>query len=83
MIFLTAFETNMVPNARTFNLLMQGRSRYGDVPKAEQLLERMTAAGVKPDMWTYNALITVYAKNGDTHKAEQVLEKISRIKEMI
>jgi pentatricopeptide repeat protein len=62
-----------IPDARvsvkTFNAMMSAYGNGGQWAKAEPLLARMRAAGVKPDAFTYNALIAALGAGGQWKRA--------------
>lgn len=53
----------------TYNCLMNGLCKMGDLLSATQLLERMAAVGVSPNSVTYNTLIDEYCKSRNVDKA--------------
>lgn len=52
-----------------FNAMLSAYGNGGQWAKAEPLLERMKAAGVKPTAVTYNTLIAAYGAGGQWKRA--------------
>lgn len=63
-------------NLRTFNVLINGCSVYGDMPMAEALLLLLQQADLVPDVFTYTSLMKGYAHNLDTQRVSHTWETI-------
>jgi len=60
-----AGECSFTPDRFTFNTLLDGYGRRGDLDRAAAIvLEEMDAAGVAPDIVSFNTLAKAYARNG-------------------
>ncbi|KAL0463319.1 UNVERIFIED_CONTAM: hypothetical protein Slati_0219500 [Sesamum latifolium] len=53
-----------VPSVVTYNVLMNGYCKQGQMKNANMLLNAMLNIGVVPDDITYNILLEGYCKNG-------------------
>jgi pentatricopeptide repeat protein len=60
----------------TYSTLLTCYARAGKAAEAEQVLQRMLAAEVRPNEVTYNTLLTCYARAGKAAEAEQVLQRM-------
>lgn len=63
--FKEMFEVNIVPTVVTYNALINGLCKVGKVVEAEEMIHRITSAGLSPDVITYNTLISGFAKIGN------------------
>ena len=60
----------------SYNCVINACALQGDVKQAEQWLEWMCKAGMKPDNLSYNSVINACARKGDVKQAEQWLERM-------
>ncbi|KAD2394356.1 hypothetical protein E3N88_41333 [Mikania micrantha] len=60
------------PDEVTYNTLMQGYSREGDVEEAIKVFDEMKKRGIKPDYISFNTLISGYSRRGDMKEALMV-----------
>ena len=49
----------------SYNLLLAGLARVGDVPQAQTLYADLLAAGLSPDAWTVRAVLDGLVNGGD------------------
>lgn len=49
-------DFNIAPSTVTFNALLEACTRSNDAERAEEVMQRMLAAGVQPDDWTLEAV---------------------------
>lgn len=49
-------EYNITPSTITFNALLEACTRSNDAERAEEVMQRMLAAGIVPDDWTLEAV---------------------------
>jgi pentatricopeptide repeat protein len=78
------FET-VRPNAKSWNSVLNAMSREKNADstrRAEQLLNDMTEAGVRPDVFSYAALLHAYQKNASSYSAQRA-DKIVRTMEQL
>ena len=72
----------LVPNSVTFNTLIHGYSKEGNVRRAESFLAQMKRRGLTPNVITYNSLIHGFCKAGKLLDAivvfEEMQEKVSK-----
>ncbi len=60
----------------TYNTLVDGWVKKGDMASAQQVVERMGAAGVQLDVVTWTTLVDAFVKKGDMASAQQVVERM-------
>lgn len=78
------FET-VRPNAKSWNSVLNAMSREKNADatrRAEQLLNDMKEAGVRPDVFSYAALLHAYQKNASSYSAQRA-DKIVRTMEQL
>ena len=51
------------------------RTNFWARPEAADVLDRMRAQGIRPDVITYVCLATPYGRRGDVEKVEDLLER--------
>ncbi len=56
------------PDLLTYNALMVGCARYGDVSNAQLLFNQLPAVGIEPNEFTYATLIDAVASSQVKHK---------------
>ncbi|KAJ6707762.1 hypothetical protein OIU85_028070, partial [Salix viminalis] len=71
-------EKGLVPDSITYNILINGYCRCGNVKKAFTLHDEMISKGVQPTRVTYTSLIYVLSKRGRMKQADDLFEKIVR-----
>ncbi|XP_078159332.1 uncharacterized protein LOC144554849 [Carex rostrata] len=64
------------PDLFSYNTLINGHCKKGDIEKAEELLDDMVSRGLQPDVVTYNTLIDGLCKKGLIDKALNMLQHI-------
>ncbi|PNX71504.1 pentatricopeptide repeat-containing protein, partial [Trifolium pratense] len=69
---------NISPNVVTFNILIDGLSKEGEVRKAKNVLAIMIKQGVKPDVVTYNSLMDGYFLVKEVNKATYVFNTFAQ-----
>jgi len=72
-----AAEEDLVPNAVTFNTLINGMARRRDLNGALQIFQAMQDSGVKADVLTYNSMIDASAKCNDTARARKYISEMA------
>lgn len=66
-------NSNVRPNLRTFNVLIQAWCRKNNIEEAWNMVHKMECCGVQPDTVTYNTIATCYVQKGETQRAEEVV----------
>lgn len=64
------------PDTCTFNIVLRGVCRVGEIDKAFILFNDMGSFGCKPDVVSYNSLINGLSRIGDVDRACELLRKI-------
>ncbi|KAK9267007.1 hypothetical protein L1049_021402 [Liquidambar formosana] len=75
-VLLLMEKENVKPSLLTYNLLIDIKGESGDLMGMEQLVERMKAEGIEPDVDTHSTLAQHYLSRGLKDKAEAVLREI-------
>ncbi|KAG5240298.1 pentatricopeptide repeat-containing protein [Salix suchowensis] len=57
MAFKVMQDRGISPNLVTFNTLISGHSKNGEVHKARELLQMLLELGLKPDIFTFSSII--------------------------
>ena len=60
---------------RNYNTLLHAHSRADDLKGALGILEKLTEAGIKPDVYTIHPVLEIYAARGDVYSVENLLEQ--------
>ncbi|OAY79192.1 putative pentatricopeptide repeat-containing protein [Ananas comosus] len=71
---LENLDSNMVPDAITYNTLISGLCKNAKVLEAENYLHKMVNQGCAPDDFTYNTIIDGYCKIGMVQKSSEILK---------
>lgn len=66
-------SVGLSPDLFTYNTLICGYSRKGDVDKAKVALDRAVEEGFPPDVHTYSAYLHALAKKGDYENARNII----------
>ncbi|KAF7011927.1 hypothetical protein CFC21_026174 [Triticum aestivum] len=69
-------ELDCAPDVFSFNIVINGCFREGEVDKACNLFHEMPQLGVQPDVVTYNSIIIALSRAGAMGKAEVVLRQM-------
>ena len=69
-------DDNVKANERTYNILIQAWCTKKKLEEAWNVLYKMVASSLQPDVVTYNTLAKAYAQNGETEKAERLILKM-------
>lgn len=72
----TMKDVGLHPTRVTYNTLVHGFIRQGDVQRARAVLDEARADGVKPDVWSYTSLMKGYAKEFRTEEMEKCLVEL-------
>ncbi|KAJ6875894.1 hypothetical protein NC652_035311 [Populus alba x Populus x berolinensis] len=65
-------------NLFTYNALVKGVCKFGDMEKANALLNEMIMVGIKPDTQTYNNMIEGYLKEQNTSRVKDLLSEMKK-----
>ncbi|CAK0853134.1 unnamed protein product, partial [Prorocentrum cordatum] len=67
-------EAGVRPNSLSYNTVIHGFAKAGDVKRVKQLTNRMRAAGVEPDAMFYGSVGTILWKAGKKRDVAQLVE---------
>uniref|UniRef100_A0A2P2JI14 Pentatricopeptide repeat-containing protein n=1 Tax=Rhizophora mucronata TaxID=61149 RepID=A0A2P2JI14_RHIMU len=62
-------KRGIVPNITTYNALINGLCKAGNLERAQRLFNKLHLKGLTPNVVTYNILIDGYCKSGNTREA--------------
>ncbi|XP_048557619.1 pentatricopeptide repeat-containing protein At2g06000 [Triticum urartu] len=66
------------PDTWSFNVIIKGVCKVGDVQKALELVERMDEFGCSPDTVTHNILVNGLCRAKEVSKGREVLRRLQR-----
>ena len=69
LLFGEMIRSGTAPNTFTFNALIGGFGKLGDMASALALYEKMLVQGCVPDVATFTSLINGYFRLGQVHQA--------------
>jgi pentatricopeptide repeat protein len=69
----------VMPSVDTFNVLLNGWRRKGDMERVSQILNNMTAADVKPDVRTFKVLMKGWGQKLDMERAMHLLDEMKAV----
>lgn len=72
LVNIMLFEKEARPNRKTYNILIKAWCDHQNLSEAWNVVYKMSASGIEPDVVTYNTLARAYAKNGETNRAEKI-----------
>lgn len=64
------------PDARVFNIMIEGYNRSNEMVKAENVVFQMLRRGVKPGKDTLNQLIRNYVLHDNSPRAEMLFDAV-------
>ncbi|XP_010915815.1 uncharacterized protein [Elaeis guineensis] len=73
LFHMMSLEDNARPSQKTYNILIKAWCDQQNLTEAWNVVYKMRAAGLQPDVVTYNTIARAYAKNGDTRRAEELI----------
>ncbi|URE44217.1 PPR repeat [Musa troglodytarum] len=66
-------EENARPSQKTYNILIKAWCDKQNLTEAWNVVHKMSASGIQPDVVTYNTIARAYTKNGETKRAEELI----------
>ncbi|XP_020596184.1 pentatricopeptide repeat-containing protein At5g25630-like [Phalaenopsis equestris] len=70
-------EPEASPNRKTYNILVKVWCDHGNLSEAWNVVRKMSASSIEPDVVTYNTLARAYAKNGETNRAGEIFMELA------
>lgn len=70
---MMSIDENARPSQKTYNILIKAWCDAKNLVEAWNVVNKMRASGMQPDVVTYNTIARAYAKNGETSKAEELI----------
>merc|ERR1719353_2721932 len=64
----------------SYNILIDGWGKQGNVASAEKWLDRMLSTGIEANTVCFNSMINAWARKGDVKKAEAWFAKLKDTK---
>uniref|UniRef100_A0A1J3K6P4 Pentatricopeptide repeat-containing protein n=1 Tax=Noccaea caerulescens TaxID=107243 RepID=A0A1J3K6P4_NOCCA len=64
------------PDPVTFNVMINGFCRAGEVERAKMIVEFMKKNGCNPNVYNYSALMNGFCKEGKTREAKEVFKEV-------
>ncbi|XP_010530432.1 PREDICTED: pentatricopeptide repeat-containing protein At1g09900-like [Tarenaya hassleriana] len=75
--YLPSYE--LVPDLRTFSLMVRCHCRRNKFDKAKQTMDDMLEMGYRPDIATFTVLIDCFCKDGKLQKAFEIFDSMRKI----
>ncbi|CAA0814169.1 Pentatricopeptide repeat-containing protein -mitochondrial [Striga hermonthica] len=72
------FKDNIPPTKHTYNMLVHGWCRIGQIETARKTVDEMRAHGFRPDTVTYTRFIQSYCHEKDFRKVDSTLVEMER-----
>ncbi|KAA8910558.1 hypothetical protein FN846DRAFT_939067 [Sphaerosporella brunnea] len=69
-------EYKLKPDVISYNTLINGHAKVGDLDGAARRVQEMLDVGLKPDLTTYNIILKMFASRGDVAGAENIFDSI-------
>ncbi|KAL1803957.1 hypothetical protein DCAR_0935640 [Daucus carota subsp. sativus] len=70
------FRNQITPDRVTYNVLIRGWCKVGNMDKARQIMEEMQKSGVCPDVISYTPFINAYCHERNFRKVDEILEEM-------
>lgn len=64
------------PDPVTFNVMINGFCRAGEVERAKMIIDFMKKNGCSPNVYNYSALMNGFCKEGTTLEAKQIFDEV-------
>ncbi|CAN8255928.1 unnamed protein product [Cochlearia groenlandica] len=64
------------PDPVTFNVMINGFCRAGEVDRAKVIIDFMKKNGCNPNVYNYSALMNGFCKEGKTREAKQIFDEV-------
>ena len=77
-MFENMLGRGICPNIATFNKLIHGLAKEGDVRESEKLFNKVLKRGVMPNLFTFNIFIQGLCRKGVVDKAIRLLDGVDR-----
>lgn len=74
--FREMIRVKIMPDSKTFNSLLAGCSRAGQLDYAQVLFEEMMTLGIGRDIYTYNTFIDAVSKCGNMELAVRIMSEM-------
>ncbi|XP_015895879.1 putative pentatricopeptide repeat-containing protein At5g43820 [Ziziphus jujuba] len=76
--FLNSMKGKIPFNGTTYNIVVNGWSKFGRISEMERLLDEMVVDGISPDSLTFTHLIDGFGRAGQIDKAIEIFENMKQ-----
>ncbi|EOA20457.1 hypothetical protein CARUB_v10000770mg [Capsella rubella] len=72
-------KEGILPDPVTFNVMINGFCRSGEVKRAEMILDFMKKNGCNPNVYNYSALMNGFCKEGNIQEAKRIFNEVKEV----
>ncbi|GKD14731.1 pentatricopeptide repeat-containing protein [Tanacetum coccineum] len=78
VLFKNMMSRGIRPNTITFNVIIDGFGKSGNINSLLNMYEKMLEFGCRPDVITFTSILDGYCRIGDLHKGLEIWDEINR-----